>query len=171
MKKASIAVIAVAILAFLFYRITKGGGSVYTFPNGFADLPNWQDADDGSDTLENRKTKLMIAVAKAEGYGVPGAIPTRANNPGDLTKNLGFSDTGDTLGSAGVVVFSSIDDGWGALDRQFTLIQNGESIHKLTDTILAFAHSYTATEQEIWANNVATELGTDSSATLDQYLS
>lgn len=170
MKKAGIAVLAIVVLAFLFYKFRKGGSSMYAFPNGFQDLDKWQNADDGSGTLENRKTRLMIAVAKAEGYGVPGAIPTRANNPGDLTKSLGFSDTGETLGAAGVVVFSTRDDGWGALDRQFTLIQNGESLHKLTDTILAFAHSYTATEQDQWAANVAAELGTDPSSTLDQYL-
>ena len=143
---------------------------MYEFPNGFSDLDNWQNADDGTDSLENRKTKLMLAVAKAEGYGIPGAIPTRANNPGDLTRSLGFSTTGETLGSAGVMVFTTRDDGWGALDRQFSLIQSGHSIHKLTDTILSFAHSYTATEQAVWAANVAREMGVDPNTTLDQIL-
>lgn len=172
MKKASIAVVAIALLAFLYYKYGRNviGGGMYKFPNGYADLPNWQNADDGSDTVENRKTKLMVAIATAEGFGQPGAIPTQANNPGDLTKNLGFSDTGETLGGAKIVVFSSEDDGWGALERQLTLIQNGTSIHKLTDSILAFANSYTATEQEAWANNVAASLGTSPDSLLSDYL-
>jgi hypothetical protein len=172
MKKASIAVVAIALLAFLYYKYGRGigGGMGYTFPNGFNDLPNWKDADDGSDTLENRKTKLMVAIASAEGFGQPNAIPTDANNPGDLTKSLGFSTTGETLGGAKIVVFSSEDDGWGALDRQLTLIQNGTSLHKLTDSILAFAQSYTATEQEAWANNVAASLGTSPDSLLSDYL-
>ncbi len=143
---------------------------MYEFPNGFNDLENWKQADDGSDSKENRKTKFMVAIAKAEGYGVPGVIPTRANNPGDLTRSLGFSTTGERLGSAAIVVFSDIANGWSALERQLTLIETGQSIHKLSDTILAFAHSYTATEQETWAANVAAEIGLDPSATLGDYL-
>src|SRR2546425_241529 len=68
----------------------------YVFPNGFSDLSNWKDADDGSDTSENKITKFMVAIAEQEGFGIPGAIPTRANNPGDLTKPLGYDTTGET---------------------------------------------------------------------------
>lgn len=171
MRKAGIIIISVGVLAFLYYKFRGGGAkTMYEFPNGFNDLDNWSNADDGSDSLDNRKTRLMVAIAKAEGFGIPGAIPTRANNPGDLTRSLGFDETGEKLGSAGIVVFSSRDEGWGALDRQLSLIQKGASVHKLTDTILSFAHSYTATEQTIWAENVARELGADTSVTLAQYL-
>jgi len=173
MRKANIAVVGGVgtLFAFLYYKYgRKGSSMMYEFPNGFNDLENWKLADDGSNSKENRKTKFMIAIAKAEGYGVPGAIPTRANNPGDLTRSLGFSTTGERLGSAAIVVFSDAANGWSALERQLTLIETGQSIHKLSDTILAFAHSYTATEQDVWAANVAAEIGLDPNATLGDYL-
>src|SRR5256886_3168558 len=116
---------------FLLYKKMKKKipDTGYIFPNGYQDLDNWQNAYDGSDSSENRKTKFMVGIAKAEGYGVPGAIPTRANNPGDLTRSLGYDTTGDTLGDAGIVVFINRENGWAALEEQLTLIQNNSSIH------------------------------------------
>jgi hypothetical protein len=169
-KKIAVSAIVLGLGAYLLYKY-KGGSMAYQFPNGFNDLDNWNRADDGSDSADNKLTKFMVAIAEAEGYGVPGAIPTRANNPGDLTKSFGMSITGENLGSAGIVVFSTRDDGWKALEKQLLLIQGGSSIHKLTDSILQLALGWTTTQQDEWANNVSASLGTDPSAKVGDFLS
>lgn len=64
------------------------------------------------------KTKLAQLIAKNEGWGVPGSVPTTHNNPGDLrhgpheTHPKGPNDIGwvDTL-----------DHGWEDLERQLQL--------------------------------------------------
>lgn len=171
-KRVAGGMILLGVGAYLAYKYMKKSvpSSGYVFPNGFNDLDNWPLADDGSDSSDNKVTKFMVAIAKAEGYGTPNSIPTRANNPGDLTRDMGYSSTGDTLGSAGIIVFVDRDNGWAALEEQLRIIQGGTSIHKLTDTILQFAQGYTTTQQEIWANNVSKEIGMDSSATLQDAL-
>ena len=174
MRKAPILVVLVlGIGAYLYYKyaMKKDISSGYAFPNGFSDLDNWQNADDGSESPENKLTRFMIGIAKAEGYQHPGTIPYRANNPGDLTRDFGYPTTGETLGSAGIIVFSSRDGGWAALEDQFNLIKSGNSIHKLTDTILQFAQGYTTTQQDEWAANVSAQLGLDSNTTLQDALS
>lgn len=143
----------------------------YQFPNGFSDLANWQNADDGTDSLANRKTLFMLAIARAEGFGVPGAIPTEANNPGDLTRDLGYQSTGETLGSAGIIVFVDIDNGWGALQHQIDLIIAGKSIHTMSDTFRGLANSWTSTQKGEWANNVAGALGLSPDDIIGNYLS
>src|SRR5688572_30319331 len=50
------------------------------------------------------------AIARAEGFYVPGSIPQRANNPGNI-KVLGW--TGPRL--ADIPVFDSVEQGWTAL--------------------------------------------------------
>lgn len=172
-KKIAVSAIVLGVAAYFIYKSMKKSipSTGYVFPNGFADTPNWWDADDGSDTSENKMTKLMVAIAKAEGFGIPGAIPTRANNPGDLTRSLGYDTTGETLGSAGIVIFVDVPNGWAALEEQLSLIKNGDSIHKLTDTLLQFAQGYTTTEQDNWANNVSQAIGLDPSNTLQDALS
>lgn len=141
----------------------------YQFPNGFADLDNWKDADDGSSTFENRLTKFMVGVGMAEGYNVPGSIPNRANNPGDLTSSLGFSETGQTLGEAKVVVFIDRDNGWAALEHQLRLAIAGKShVYSPSMTIQDFANKYTATQPEEWASNVANSSGFPKDQPLNQ---
>lgn len=86
------------------------------------------------------------AIAFAEGYGVPGAIPTVRNNPGDLK-----------LPSSGgaITTFASAVEGWAALYRQLDLIVTGRSnVYTIGMTIGEMARRYTATEQTIWTGNV-----------------
>lgn len=59
----------------------------------------------GTDPL----SQLATAVGKMEGYGIPGAIPTRDNNPGDLTKVGG-----------GFLQFGDVGQGWAALKSWLT---------------------------------------------------
>ena len=64
-------------------------------------------------------TKLAEAIAHEEGFGIPGTMPTRQNNPGDLRHAPGeFHQLGqpNAVGS-----FDSADEGWKALERQLEL--------------------------------------------------
>lgn len=54
-----------------------------------------------------------------EGFGIPGALPTRNNNPGDLRHAPGETHPDgepDAVGS-----FATPEEGWAALERQIQL--------------------------------------------------
>lgn len=61
-------------------------------------------------------TLLAQLIAKQEGYGVPGALPTRSNNPGDLEHAPGEMHAPDAPNSVGS--FATPEEGWEALDEQ-----------------------------------------------------
>jgi hypothetical protein len=62
-------------------------------------------------------TLLARLIAKEEGFGVPGAIPTTHNNPGDLEHAPGETHDGKCpIGS-----FASVAAGWAMLERQLQL--------------------------------------------------
>jgi hypothetical protein len=88
------------------------------------------------------------AIAFAEGYGRPGAIPTVRNNPGDLK-----------LDGATITYFPTPAEGWAALYRQLQLIVSGASrYYSLDMTIADMGNVYTATESSAWSLNVASYL-------------
>jgi hypothetical protein len=100
--------------------------------------------------------KISEAIAFAEGFYVPGSIPQRFNNPGDLTRDL----TGKAVGQYGMyMVYGTPEDGWEALYKQVRLMFGGSRIYNPLMTIADVARSYTATEQTAWARNVAAHLG------------
>ena len=102
-------------------------------------------------------TPLMEAIAQAEGFNVAGSIPQQANNPGDLV--LGNIGNG-TLGTAGITVFGSVDDGWAALANQINLIVSGGSAYYSPMATLAqVGTTWSGSAASTWANNVASILG------------
>jgi hypothetical protein len=113
-------------------------------------------AKGGSFVLSSvRASRFAQAIAKAEGFGIPSAIPTRANNPGDL-KLPGASP----LPGTSITMFATVAEGWQALERQLMLIATGQSaFYRPTMTIAEMAKVWTATEQDAWARNVAASLG------------
>lgn len=112
----------------------------------------------GSTSYPERLKNFARAIASAEGYGVPGAIPTVANNPGDL--KLG----GDTLN--GISVFANAEEGWSKLYRQIALIVNGSSSYYNLDMSIAEMGSIYANGDPAWARNVAGYLGVSTDAQL-----
>lgn len=109
--------------------------------------------------------RFAQAVARAEGYGIPGAIPTIAKNPG----NLKLPNT-PTLGS-GISVFDSIDQGWAALHNQLQLIIDGRSrFYNLDMTIKEMGDTWEADPGDAWARNVASDLGVSLNSPLWQVL-
>jgi len=104
---------------------------------------------------------LADAIANAEGANVPGSIPNRANNPGDL--KLGDIGYG-TLAAAGgqqITVFPSLAAGMAALEHQISLIASGQSKagYPAGGSIADIAAVYTGGSGTSWAQNVANFLG------------
>lgn len=99
---------------------------------------------------------LANAIAVAEGYGVAGAIPTRANNPGDLVVP-GWSDA--VLGDQGIAVFPDVATGWDALYRQLDRIRTNRShVYNLAMTITDMGNKWAPGNGSTWAANVARSL-------------
>lgn len=63
-------------------------------------------------------TKLAQLIARQEGFGVPGAIPTTHNNPGDLKHSPHSTHPGDP-DSIGMI--DTVEHGWDDLERQLRL--------------------------------------------------
>jgi hypothetical protein len=100
--------------------------------------------------VSSKIRRIAQAIARAEGYGVPGAIPTVRNNPGNLK------------GPDGVIrTYSTPEEGWQALYRQVLLMLTGESrYYKPEMTIAEIARTYTGEARFMdWANNVSLFLG------------
>jgi hypothetical protein len=69
---------------------------------------------------------LAQAIAKREGFGIPGTVPTRLNNPGDLMYAhqdgaLPHGVTGTDGRLRVYAAFASVMDGWRALYNQIRL--------------------------------------------------
>lgn len=95
------------------------------------------------------------AIAKAEGYGIANAIPTRLNNPGDLKISAVPSIGAD---ASGHLRFATAEDGWRALYRQVQLIVDGRSrVYTLDMTIAQMGERY-AEGSWNWTRNVTDAL-------------
>lgn len=101
---------------------------------------------------ELEHSALAQAIAHAEGFGVPGAVPTRAHNPGDMVCPW---LQGPKMGPEGVQVFPSDDIGWNALEQQLALIRDGRShVYLSSMNILQMGVLWTRTESAAWTDNV-----------------
>ena len=120
-----------------------------------------------SDAVESRVESLAHAIAKAEGFGIPGALPTRAKNPGDMK----LGDLGNGLLN-GKTVFATAQDGWNALFNQIKLIIAGRSgYYNVDNTFSEMARTWTAGDNyQSWANTVTAELGVSQSTRLREFL-
>lgn len=109
-------------------------------------------------------TAMAQAIAEAEGFFVPGSIPAKAHNPGDLTQG-DFGDTGVYLTSSSgvqIIVYPDDQTGWNALYEKLQNIANGtSSVYSPDMTIAQFAAKWTTTQQSSWADNVASSIGAD----------
>jgi hypothetical protein len=118
----------------------------------------------------DRLESIVQAIARAEGYGKPGAIPTVRNNPGDLESIDGQ-----------IKVFMTPDEGWNALRHQVDLMATGQSrIYQPDMTWVEIASHYDGETQPDpftgqplymqWAQNVAQILGVNVNSTLADYV-
>ena len=63
--------------------------------------------------------RIAELIAREEGYGIPGALPTRDNNPGDLRHSPHSFHTADAPEAIGQI--DSPADGWADLVRELDL--------------------------------------------------
>lgn len=104
--------------------------------------------------------RIARAIAKAEGYGVPGAIPTVRNNPGNIRS---------LTAPYPVATYASPEEGWAALYRQVGRMLAGSALYPADWTIEQVAKRYTGEAQYMnWARNVASELGVPTTAIFSQ---
>jgi hypothetical protein len=99
------------------------------------------------------------AISVAEGYGVPGAIPTVRNNPGDLK-----------WGTDDITTFPTADAGWSALYEDILKMLAGGFGYSPDDTLASVGSKYTATEPDIWTANVVADLNAQGYSTLRELL-
>lgn len=117
--------------------------------------------------------RFTEAIAKAEGFGIRRAIPTRYHNPGDLKCNprtAKFKFEGmKGVGKGGHTIFKNDAAGWTALRTQVQLILDGKSHNFNKDmTINQMAHVYAKNWRQ-WANYVSKELGVPPTTTLADF--
>ena len=76
---------------------------------------------------------LAQLIAKQEGFGKPGALPTRRNNPGDLRHSPHSSHEG--IGPNDIGEIDTATDGWADLERQLRLYSiRGLTLAQLAET-------------------------------------
>lgn len=89
-------------------------------------------------------SKLAVLVAKMEGFGKPGAVPTTHNNPGDLRhSNHSQHPPGhpDAIGQ-----IDTPEHGWADLERQLQLYaKRGMTLRDMVESYAPPAENDTAT--------------------------
>lgn len=104
--------------------------------------------------------RFAQAIANAEGFGPPENLPTRCNNPGDLTDDgdLGLGTARSAgIGAANITIYRTVDDGWNALRSKVRRMLEGRSkVYFLWMTIAMVGEVYARDAN--WGINVAREL-------------
>lgn len=121
----------------------------------------------GGQVPSDKVKQIAQAIAHAEGFGVAGAIPTRAHNPGDL--KMGDIGNGAINGKT---VFASDVDGWNALYKQIDLmVSGGSEYYQPSDSWRRIATVWVGTSDYVnWLNTVTGDLGVDSDSSLQEYM-
>jgi hypothetical protein len=155
-----VVVLAVAAILFLTLNASGQADSVSNnLPN-----PNYPPPPSLGQFGDAAIDFLSTGIARAEGFGVAGAIPTLAHNPGDLVIP---NWQGPKMGAEGISVFASDLEGWNRLKYQLYLIGSGQShVYNLQMTLLDMANKWTRTDPATWATNVARSIGTTTDVTL-----
>jgi hypothetical protein len=99
-------------------------------------------------------SRLAQLISKEEGFGIPGAIPTVRNNPGDLRHAPNTSHDGE--GSNDIGIEPNVEDGWADLERQLQLFADRGMT--LRAVIYAFAPP-SENDSEQYLNFICTGLG------------
>jgi hypothetical protein len=160
-------VLAIAIAAGVWLLTKKSASSASQLPSIAND---GEPPEEGSPvTFDEKVQRFAQAIAKAEGFGKPGAVPTLSHNPGDL----GPGDTGyQGRFTAGSVVSQLPDDetGWQKLRDKLRRIFSGKSTtYSPNMTITEMAQKY-AGDWQNWSNNVSADLGVSPDTRISDWL-
>lgn len=155
-----------AVIAILVIALVVAVRSVLaktTGPSGSSGSIGGSIGGTSGSIFEANVQRFAEAIAKAEGYGVPGAIPTVRNNPGNLKMP---ADKGQ------ISTFATAEAGWEALRKQIRLIAAGDSrFYNTSMTLLEMAQIWTGEAAfRNWSRNVARVLQVPESATIGDIL-
>jgi hypothetical protein len=81
--------------------------------------------------------RIAELIAKEEGYGIPGAMPTRDDNPGDLRHSPHSFHSAGAPNAIGQI--DSPADGWNDLVRQLNIYVHDHPTWTVADAIYCFA--------------------------------
>lgn len=121
---------------------------------------------------DSKIDSLATAIARAEGFGRPHAIPTRYHNPGDLKSRPDYPKLPGqkAIGKGGHIIFKNDAAGWAALKAQITKMSEGRSHHFKPDmTLMQVAKKY-AGNWRPWIKIVSRTLDVSPTTTLMAYL-
>lgn len=145
-RNAAIGIGIALVIAYLWSRFRPLTPSV--------EVIEYYDTDDyipGTTDYPATVKNFARAIANAEGFGIPGAIPTVCHNPGDL--KLGEPSVN------GITQFQNDDLGWSKLYRQIGMIISGQSAHYHLDmSIKEMGDKWENDPGDNWAINVANYL-------------
>lgn len=110
-------------------------------------------------------SQFAAAIGNAEGVNVPGSLPARNNNPGDLRNWPGVPHDAN-----GYSIFPSMQAGWDALETQLDAIRNGASAYYDASMSIEQMGQIYADGDPSWAMNVAAFLGTTTNAIIGPLL-
>lgn len=113
-----------------------------------------------------RTQALASAIAKAEGFGIKNAVPTRTHNPGDIRASKSAHYPGQIgLNSQHYVIFKNDAAGWAVLNQQLEKIAQRESKYYSPEmTLLQLSKKYATSPT--WIKNVSKNLGVTPTTTL-----
>lgn len=79
------------------------------------------------------RSKLAMLIAQQEGFFIPGSIPAKRLNPGDLRHAPSASHEG--IGPDAIGIMPTAEAGWAALERQLHLFaQRGFTLEQCIET-------------------------------------
>ena len=122
----------------------------------------------GQQASPQRVDILARAIARAEGFGRKGTLPTRCHNAGDIKALKNYRFPGQVGILKQYVVFKNDKTGWEALQHQINKIVAGESRYTVNLTLKQLGKRYA--ESGIWPRVVAKYLRTTPDTTLWEVL-
>jgi hypothetical protein len=110
------------------------------------------------------------AIAFAEGYHVSGSNPARLNNPGDISDGRGTFGSEFHSGS-NITRFPDAVTGWQWLYTKVARAASGKStVYDPSMSWREIGAIWAPPNAEVWASNVAGNLGVDSDSSLGDYI-
>lgn len=118
----------------------------------------------------NRVWDCCRAIAYAEGYNVAGSNPARLNNPGDISDGVPPYKSEYHSGS-NITVFPDANTGWQWLYTKVNRAASGNSsTYDPSQSWREIGALWAPPNAEVWASNVARNLGVDPDSSLGDYI-
>ena len=102
------------------------------------------------------RTKLALLIAKEEGFGRPGVIPTIRHNPGDLRHSPHSQHPGGPAHKDDIGTIDTDEHGWEDLERQLHIFASeGLTLRQMLNVWLGVPKDAPAEAPDVDGNNRA----------------